>query len=531
MSNLSNNEKLLRILQGASPSTENSDRRQPEHEHEDEHEAEDVAFHEAKLDLSAVREKLKEKSGKEYWRTLEELAGDPHFDALMHREFPRHASEWDDAVDRRGFLKLMGASLALAGMAGCGRPDEEHVTPYVKQPDGMTLGRPNFYATAMPFAGDAVGVLVESHEGRPTKIEGNPDHPSSLGSTNAFVQASILNLYDPDRAQTVMFTGEIRSWSAFLDASQSLTTEVKATSGENFRILTGSVTSPTLTSQIRKLLAAYPRAKWHRWEPATSDGASEGARLAFGRVVNTVYVPGKANVILSLDADFLGSGPGHINYAKQFARRRKLDGQNDSLNRLYVVEPTPSVTGSIADHKLPLRAGDVELFARALAAKLGIGAGATLTGDAAKWLDSVSEDLQKEHGSSLVVAGQYQPAIVHALAHAINAKLGNVGDTLYYTEPVEPEPTGNADSLRDLCADMARGKVDLLLILGGNPVYDAPHDFDFASKLSKVHTSVHLSLTMTKLRCTASGTYPNPIIWKRGVMHGHSMVPQASFSR
>ena len=491
MSESANKEQLLRILQGA-PSAENA-KGNAHDDHDHEEEAEDTGLHEARLDLAAVREKLKEKSGKEYWRTLEELADDPHFDALLHREFPRHASEWDDAVDRRDFLKLMGASLALAGMAGCGRPDETHITPYVKQPDGMTLGRPNFFATAMPFAGDAVGVLVESHEGRPTKIEGNPDHPSSLGATNAFVQASILNLYDPDRAQTVMFTGEIRSWSAFLDASQSLATAVKATSGENFRILTGSVTSPTLTWQIRKLLAAYPKAKWHQWEPAAGDGDREGAKLAFGRVVNTVLVPGKANVILSLDADFLGSGPGHIAYAKQFARRRKLDGPNDSLNRLYVVEPTPSVTGSTADHRLPLRASDVELFARALAGRLGLGATGSLTGEAAKYLDVVAAELQKERGTSLVVAGEYQPAAVHALAHAINAKLGNVGTTLYYTDPVEAEPAGNAESLRELCADMAHGKVDLLLILGGNPVYDGPQDFDFASKLAKVHTSVHLS--------------------------------------
>ena len=184
---------------------------------------------EHQLDLAAVREKLKNKSGKQYWRTLEELSEDPHFEELMHREFPRHASEWDDSVDRRDFLKLMGASLALAGLAGCGRPDEAHIMPYVKQPDGMVLGRPSFYATAMPFGADAVGVLVESHEGRPTKIEGNPDHPSSLGGTSAFVQASILNLYDPDRAQTVMEGGEIRAWSRFLDAAQESATAVKAT--------------------------------------------------------------------------------------------------------------------------------------------------------------------------------------------------------------------------------------------------------------------------------------------------------------
>jgi MoCo/4Fe-4S cofactor protein with predicted Tat translocation signal len=481
------NDQEFRIVQPAkSRQAERGD------EHHDE-QPENLTVRESTLDLAAVREKLREKSGKQYWRTLEELADDPHFTDLLHREFPRHASEWDDAVDRRDFLKLMGASLALAGLAGCGLPDQTHIVPYVKQPDGVVLGRPNFFATAMPFGADAVGVLVESHEGRPTKIEGNPDHPSSLGSTSAIVQASILNLYDPDRAQTTMYTGEIRSWSAFLDAAPAMTTNVKATDGAGFRILTGTVTSPTLAWQIKKLLAQYPRAKWHQWEPAACDGAKEGSKLAFGRYVNTVYVPGKANVILSLDADFLASGPGHVAYAKQFARRRKLEGTNDSLNRLYVVEPTPSVTGSNADHRLPLRASDMELFARALAGKLGIGPAVPLQGDAERWLETAAKDLQSEHGSSLVIAGEYQPAVVHALVHAINASLGNVGTTLYYTEPVEAEPTNNLDSLRDLCADMNAGKVDLLLILGGNPVYDAPHDFDFTSKLKRVDTSIHLS--------------------------------------
>src|SRR5208283_4024991 len=283
-------DKELRILQGAL-----QDAAAPDHERDHEHgdHAEDDTMRDFTLDLAAVREKLKEKSGKQYWRTLEELADDPHFQDLLHREFPRQASEWDDAVDRRDFLKLMGASLAFAGLAGCGRPDESHIVPYVKQPDGMVLGKPNFYATAMPFGADAVGVLVE---------------------------ASILNLYDPDRAQTVLENGEIRSWSAFLDAAQGLSTAIKAQNGAGFRILTGTVTSPTLAWQLRKLLALYPLAKWHQWEPATGDGAREGAKLAFGRNVNTVYVPGKAKVILSLDSDFLASGPGHIAYVKQYAR-------------------------------------------------------------------------------------------------------------------------------------------------------------------------------------------------------------------
>jgi MoCo/4Fe-4S cofactor protein with predicted Tat translocation signal len=484
-------EKKLRILQG--PQGQNS-AFEKEHDHGDhDEEPEDLTVREHRLELAVVREKLKNKSGKQYWRTLEELSEDPHFEELLHREFPRHASEWDDSVDRRDFLKLMGASLALAGLAGCGRPDETHIVPYVKQPDGMVLGKPNFYATAMPFGADAVGVLVESHEGRPTKIEGNPDHPSSLGATSAIVQASILNLYDPDRSQTVLEGGEIRAWSRFLDVAQELATGVKVTGGANFRILTGTVTSPTLAWQLKKLLTLYPQAKWHRWEPAVSDGAREGAKLAFGRVVNTVYAPAKADVILSLDADFLASGPGHISYAKQFARRRNPDGTKDSMTRLYVVEPTPTVTGSSADHKLPLRACDVELFARALAAKLGHGSAVSLPAACEKWLNGALADLLKARGTSLVIAGEQQSATVHALAHAINASLGNAGATVYYTEPVEAEPVNQLESLRELCADMDAGKVDLLVILGGNPAYDAPHDFDFVSKLKKVHTAVHLS--------------------------------------
>ncbi|MGB7435196.1 MAG: TAT-variant-translocated molybdopterin oxidoreductase [Candidatus Acidiferrum sp.] len=480
---------LLRIVQGA-----RSDEGGHDHHDHDAHDDHDEVTieQEHRLDLAAVRQKLHGKSGKHYWRTLEELADDPHFAELMHREFPRHASEWDDAVDRRDFLKLMGASLALAGLAGCGRPDIGHIVPYVKQPDGLVLGKPNFYATAMPFGASTVGVLVESHEGRPTKIEGNPDHPSSLGATSALAQAAILNLYDPDRSQTVQQAGEIRSWSSFLDAAQDLTTNVKATSGAGFRILSGAVTSPSLTAQIRKLLTQYPQAKWYQWEPAEGDGARDGAKLAFGRNVNTVYEVSKANVIVSLDSDFLASGPGHIAYARQFARRRQLDNPSDTMNRLYVVEPTPSVTGSSSDHRLPMRASDIELFARALAGKLGIGSGASLSGEAAQWLEAVAKDLQKERGTSLVVAGEYQPASVHALAHAMNAALGNVGKTLYYTEPLANDE-GNLDSLRALCDEMYHGKVDLLLILGGNPVYDAPHDFDFTNKLKRVSTSIHLS--------------------------------------
>jgi len=451
---------------------------------------------EVSMDLATVRAKLQSKTGKQYWRTLEELAGDPEFAELLHREFPRQApSEWDDGVDRRDFLKLMAASLAFAGLSGCGRTPEQYVVPYVKQPDGLTLGKPQFYATAMPFGADAIGLLVESHEGRPTKIEGNPDHPSSLGATNVFAQASVLNLYDPDRAQTVTKFGEIQTWSLFVESAQAIAATMKGSNGAGFRILTGIVNSPTLAAQIQSLLTLFPKAKWHQWEPAVGDGAREGAKLAFGSYVNTVYRPEKADVILSLDSDFLGSGPGHIRYAREFSRRRLLSERPKpdpladeifpemKMNRLYVVEPTPSVTGATADHRLPLRASEVELVARALAAKLGLGGSAALSSSAEKWLDAVVKDLQQHKGASLVIAGEHQPAAVHALAHAINDSLGNNGKTLYYTEPVEALPMNNLESLRELCSDIYDGKVETLLILGVNPVYTAPHDFDFASKL------------------------------------------------
>jgi MoCo/4Fe-4S cofactor protein with predicted Tat translocation signal len=462
----------------------------PADDHAEAH-TEDSTVYEHSLDIASVRAKLREKSGKQYWRTLEELADDPHFEELLHREFPRQASEWDETVDRRNFLKLAAASLAFAGISGCRKP-EQLILPYVKQPDGLILGKPQFYATAMPFGADAVGVLVESHEGRPTHLAGNPDHPSSIGGTDVITQASVLNLYDPDRAQTVTNLGEIRAWSEFLEAAQNIALKAKAQNGEGFRILTGTIASPSFAAQIENLLKQIPHAKWHQWEPAGGDGAREGGKLAFGRYVNTVYRPEKADVILSLDSDFLASGPGHIRYMKEFYRRRKLSGPNDAMNRLYVVEPTPSVTGSSADHRLPLRPSEVEQFARALAARLGLGGSGTLSPAVQKWLDAVASDLQKHRGTSLVVAGEFQPAEVHALAHAINAALGNVGATLDYTETVEANPVNQMESFTDLCADMDAGKVDTLLIFGSNPVYDAPHDFDFTTKLQKVGTSVQV---------------------------------------
>jgi MoCo/4Fe-4S cofactor protein with predicted Tat translocation signal len=441
-------------------------------------------------------------SGKQYWRSLEELAETDEFQELLHREFPEQATEWSDPVGRRRFLKLMGASFALAGLTACTRQPAEYIAPYVRQPEDLVPGKPAFFATAMPLDGFATGLIVESHEGRPTKIEGNKDHPASLGATDVFSQASVLGLYDPDRSQTLTYLGEIVTWPAFLggvgpavDAQRSAPGKQPAKGG--LRILTETVTSPTLAHQIKTLLATLPTAKWHQYDPAGRDNVREGSRLAFGQYANTIYHFDKADVVLSLDSDFLACGPASLRYARDFAAKRRLTDGKREMSRLYVVESTVTNTGSVADHRLPVRPSEVEGFAREAAAQSGVPLIAGGLADRVantRWIEAVAKDLKQHRGSSIVIAGESQPAFVHALAHAMNEVLGNVGNTVIYTDPVEANPVDGNTSLRELVADMNSGQVDVLLILGGNPVYDAPADLDFASALRKVPLRIHLSL-------------------------------------
>jgi len=433
-----------------------------------------------------------------FWRTLEERAGDPAFQQHLYNEFPSAIEAITDPVARRTFIKLMGASIALAGATACTRQPVEKIVPYVRQPEELVPGRPLFYATAMPIGGVAAGLLVESHEGRPTKIEGNPLHPGSLGATDVFAQAAILGLYDPDRAQTLTNLGDIRPWPAFLGAISAALAAQRPLQGAGIRLLTESVSSPTLAAQIRDLLQRFPSAKWHQWDPASRDNARAGAKLAFGEFVDAQYRFDRADVILSLDADFLGCGPGSLRYARDFAaRRRPADAAR--MNRLYAVESMPSSTGARADHRLPMKPSEVEGLARAIAAALGRsgetgGVGATVPDRARRFADAVAKDLQASRGRSLVVAGDGQPPAVHALAHAMNQALGNAGATVVYTQTAEAEPVNQLDSIRELVGDMNAGRVDLLVILGGNPVYTAPADLDFAAALAKPQLRVHLSL-------------------------------------
>ena len=449
------------------------------------------------LDLATVKAELEQTTGPEYWRSLEELAGSEEFQEMLHREFPKGASEWLDAFSRRGFLKTMGASLALAGLTGCTRMPLTEIVPYVKQPENVIPGRPKYYATAFTLGGYASPILVESHLFRPTKVEGNPEHPASLGGTDIYAQASILDLYDPDRAQNVTYLGDVRSWNAFMEATRGPMSVQKSMAGGGVRILTQTVSSPTLAAQIRSYLEAYPMAKWHVYESINRDNVYEGAKLAFDEVVETRYDLSKADVIVSLDADFLYAGfPGSARYTRDFASRRNPDG---NMNRLYVVESTPSSTGMKADHRLPMKAGDIERFLR-----LFVGVGhpveepgsdnAGLTEEQFRFLVTLQKELESHRGASVVIPGDHQSPAMHAWAHAMNTALGNVGRTVFYTEPVDANPVNRAESLHALTEDIRAGKVDLLLILGGNPAYDAPAELEFASALKSnaVNLKVYL---------------------------------------
>ncbi len=448
------------------------------------------------LNFATIRARLATTHGKQYWRSLEEIADTKEFQEFVQREFPAQASEWFDEISRRQFLKIMGASLALAGLGACMKMPEEKIVPYVRQPEEIIPGNPLFFATAMTLGGYATGLLVESHEGRPTKIEGNPRHPASLGATDAFAQASVLTLYDPDRSQVVSNAGQISTWSEFLAV---LCAEVEAQNtrkGSGLRILTETISSPTLAQQIFALLEKFPQAKWHQYEPLARDNSLEGGRLAFGEAVETRYHFDKADVILALDADFLFSGPGWVRYAREFADKRRMRTGQNAMNRLYVVEPIPSTTGAMADHRLAMRASLVEDFARAIAGELGVSTEKNALPDEAhnRWIQAVVRDLQSHHGASIVLAGDQQPPMVHALVHAINDALGNTNQAVIYTEPVAAHLVNQGESLHELVRDMNAGVVETLIILAGNPVYNAPADFRFAEAMSKVKLRVHLGL-------------------------------------
>ena len=584
-----------------------------------------------RLDLAVLRERLAGQTGPRFWRSLEELAETPEFEEMLHREFPRQASVWaGDGVSRRRFLQLMSASLALGGLAGCTRQPDEKIVPYVDMPEGIVPGKPLFFATTHTLNGYGRGVVVESHMGRPTKVEGNPHHPASLGATDVFAQASVLDLYDPGRLQAISHRGRTTSWArlteeigrlaeeqgarararealgtadgqgaAAVPAPAAVPAETPAAGagtagagaagattppgetgavgaptagpgaaeerrGVRLRVLTGAVSSPTLLGQLDALLARYPEAKWHVWEPAAAHGARAGVRQAGGGDREPVYDLSQAQVVLTLDSDFLVTGAGAQAYARQFTAGRRrwhgaekmragpaalgemgkalaagsgsepaptdpepagaattgpaaagpsvTDGRAGGEGaeaghretghaaeplRLYAVESTPTPTGSMADHRLPLPPSQILAFARRLAGELGAAGGARNGGRVderiAAFARAAAEDLRAHSGAALVVPGDYAPAEVHALAHAMNRALGAVGRTVHSVAPVTHGPADQAASLRELVADLEAERVDALVILGGNPVFTAPADFELARAMQQAPLAIYLT--------------------------------------
>jgi len=438
-----------------------------------------------------------------YWRSLEERAGSPELADASKREFPAGASELTDSVSRRSFMQLIGTSAALAGAGvACMKPNQK-IVPFVRRPEEVVPGNPLHFATSVTLDGFATGLVVESHEGRPTKIEGNPVHPASLGAATAFDQGLILGLYDDDRARAFTRKGLPIAWRSMLGEIGGLADRLRANEGAALRFLAEPTASPVVTDLRRRILAKFPKAKFVSYSSTASE-AGQGAKLSFGRPLEARHSLARASVILSLDADFIADGPEQLALAREFAKGRT---PGPGMNRLYVVEPALTVTGGVADHRLRLRGSDVPAFAAALARELGARPGFELLAPLgaalppppaadwdAHWLSAVARDLEKNRGKSLVIAGRRQPAAVHALVNAINAALGNLGTTVSWGAPVLADPSSGPAALWDLMTEIGGGLVDTLVITARNPVYTAPADFKLGQLLPRIPNSIYHTL-------------------------------------
>ncbi|HYY13127.1 MAG TPA: hypothetical protein VE758_01695, partial [Chthoniobacterales bacterium] len=379
-------------------------------------------------------------------------------------EFPSGSAEWPNELSRRRFLKLMGASVALAGASGCTRNPPEHIVPYVKEAEEIIPGKPLYYASALTLGGYARGVLVETHEGHPTKIEGNPDHPASLGASDVFMQAELLTLFDPHRSKAIINAQQVSTWEALAAELSSDVLRWRGNAGSGLRLLTRHQTSPTFIAQIDRLLRQYRAAKWHEWEPLASTGPA------------AVYHFDKAEVIVSLGADFLASGPMSLRYTRDFTAARRPNGK---MNRLYVAESILSLTGAMADHQILMRPAELEQFARDLQS----GAGSTAA-------QIIAQDLRAHMSKSVVIAGEFEPAAIQNSVRTLNDSLQNTGSTVDYI----PSSKHGAHEFGELVDEMRSGAVETLMIIGSNAAFDAPVDREFSRLLPKIAHSVHIGL-------------------------------------
>jgi MoCo/4Fe-4S cofactor protein with predicted Tat translocation signal len=445
------------------------------------------------------------------WRSLDDLAGDSAYRELVQREFPSYADEML-APSRRDFLRLMGASVALAGMTACRRWPSENIVPFAHRPEGYVPGNTLQYATSFELRGAAAGLLVTSYDGRPIKIEGNPSHPQSLGATDPIAQATVLQLYDPDRSTEFVERANgggpvSRDRDAFAAWFTPLLASLRASGGQGLRVLSEPSSSPTLADLKARFSATFPKAVWVTWDPLSRDAAREGSLLAFGRPLRTHLALEKADVIAAFDADVLGHDPAALANARAWAKRRRAaDG---TMHRLYAIEPAYSLTGGSADTRIAVTAGLVPVVLGRLAEQL-LQAGVALPAGTDELREAVSRfashpyddpriavlasDLIDAKGNGAIVVGPRQPAAAHALACVLNAALQNVGEAVWYSEDPEPERPSHRDAIAKLAAEMGAGIVDALVVLGGNPAYDVPSDLDFGNKLQKVKATVRLGL-------------------------------------
>ncbi len=435
-------------------------------------------------------------SARTYWRSLEELAETTEFAAIVEREVPRF-SHVLNAFDRRRFLQLMAASLALGGLSACGpEVDPRQRLPYVEEPENVIPGRNRYYATAITPDGYATGVLVAHQMARPFKVEGNPDHPASLGAASAIMQASILEFYDPRRAQVVVGGGQITAWEGFVAALYDRRGTLTQRKGDGLRILTGTVTSPSLAAQLADLQKQFPGMRWHEWEPLHRDNELAAAAASFGRPLERTYDLGTADRLFGIESDLISAIPGWLAHARSFAARRRPSETGGKMSRVYAVESTPTLLGAKADHRVAMRPDEIVRSMRYLAGLLGAGPQewSQQQNVQAAWLKAAADDLSQHKGNALVHAGREQPAEVHTLVDAINGALGAFGKTVRLINPVNANPRPKLQSISELVQDMRSGKVDTLIILRSNPVYDAPADLDFAAALRHVPFSVSLAL-------------------------------------
>lgn len=454
---------------------------------------------EGRAALGVLQSRIQGKKGKMLWKSWEELADQPEFQTWVEDEFPNRSTLLQ--MDRRKFLTVSGAAMAMAGLTGCRILPHLKAVPYVRAPEELINGKPLYYATTLTRGGFATGVVVRSDEGRPTKVEGNPQHPASLGATTVWDQAEVLGMYDPDRSQEIVNRREpgadndLRepaSWDQFWDSARRELVNRAVAGGAGLAILTEAITSPTLAAQVADLLRTYPNARWHTYEPAGRQNVYAGTALAFGRPLNPVYRLRAARVIVTLDADWMLMQPGNLRLNREFSDGRRIRQGRQTMNRLYTVESSYTITGASADHRFAVKPSEIEAVARALYA--AVSGDATVGEVAGVNVRAIADDMLANRGASVVLVGSHSSPAVHALESAINSAIGAVGSTVVYTPPIEAQVGNDAATLGALVDDMNAGRVKMLAVLGGNPVFNAPADYQFGQAMAKVPFRLRLGL-------------------------------------